>query len=116
MTGILAGTNMSGAFVSLVLPPSLSLLVSRTLGCFYVQSFLVRLEFTAADPLRTPSLCTSGDLKTPGKSIASGTLYGVLTMFVTYIIMIFVLGSSIQRHELRSNYLVRDMYCFSRLH
>lgn len=43
----------------------------------------------------------SGDLKSPSKSIPQGTLWGLVTTFVLYFIVILSIGSSVSRELLR---------------
>jgi len=56
----------------------------------------------------------SGDLKDPGHSIGYGTMAAVFTALVVYTILLLVIGATVERDELRSNYNVMQDICFYR--
>jgi amino acid transporter len=54
----------------------------------------------------------SGDLKDPGHSIPTGTLYAVITMVFVYSSVIVLQGAAFERTELRSNYVTLQQITF----
>jgi len=54
----------------------------------------------------------SGDLEDPGKSIGSGTLAALASTLSVYGILIFVIGATVQRATLTSNYNIMQDVCF----
>jgi amino acid transporter len=50
----------------------------------------------------------SGDLRTPRESIVKGTLLALLFALATYLFVVFVLGSTVERPTLKTNMLIID--------